>query len=45
MMGDIVCGVIVGVVVFSPVVAEVVWTIRERRFIDKLRKENGNDIP
>lgn len=38
MIGDIVCGVIVGAVVFSPVVAEVLWTVRVGRFIDKLMK-------
>ena len=38
MMGDIVCGVIVGAFVFSPVVAEVVRTVREGRFLDSLRK-------
>lgn len=40
MMGDIVCGLIVGAFVFSPLLAEVVQIVRERRFVDKLRKES-----
>ena len=38
MVGDIVCGAIVGAFVFSPVVAEVVRTLREGKFLDSLRK-------